>query len=374
MVRDMTAPEVASVYDRARRLARETGRSVELFRTLWGSWLASLSSGDMRSATALKDELLVLAREQQSEELLLQAHHSGWTTALLRGDLRAGLSSIETGLPLYRRDAHGHHALLYGGHDPGACGHAFAGMILALRGRLDRARLEAVEAISLARSVAHHGSLGHAYQFASEIHYLRRDVMALDEIVREMLPFAAEHGSAVAVAHAKMVHGWVLIAGGHVTEGIAALRVGLAAFRRTGSKMFGAYKLSRAADGLLLADEIDEALSVLTEATALAAETGEHWSDAMLDWLLATAVLRRSSGPGDAGLAEVHFRRAIAASHESGAILIELRAVTSLARLMGEQGQRAEARELLAPIYGRLTEGFDTADLKQAGALLDELT
>jgi predicted ATPase len=272
----MTAPEVASVYDRARRLARETGRSVELFQTLWGSSIASLSSGDMRSATALKDELLVLAREQQSEELLLQAHHIGWTIALLQGDLRAGLNSIEAGLPLYRRDAHGHHALLYGGHDPGACGHAFAGMILALGGRLDRARSEAMEAISLARSLAHHGSLGHAYQFACETHYLRRDAAALDEIVREMLPFAAEHGSAVAVAHARMVHGWVLIAGGHVAEGLAALRDGLSAFRRTGSKMFGAFRLSRAADGLLLAGEIDEALSVLAEAAALAAETGDR--------------------------------------------------------------------------------------------------
>ena len=368
-----SAPEVLAVYDRARRLATETGRSVELFRALWGSWLASFSAGDMASAAALNDELRSLAGQHGGDELVLQAHHASWTTALLQGDLRAARRSIEAGLPLYRHDAHGHHALLYGGHDPGVCGHGVGGMILAFMGQLDRARSEAIAAISLARSLSHQGSLGHAYQFGCEAHYLRRDAAALGDIASEMLPAAAEHGSALAVANARIVHGWVLIADGRLAEGVGSVRDGLSGWRRTGSKFFAPYRLSRVADALVLAGEIDEALAILQEAAALAAETGEHWSDIVIDWLLGTALLRRAGIAADRLRAEEHLRQAIAAANETGALLIELRAATGLARAWEEQGRRAEARELLAPIYGCFTEGFDTPDLKNAKTLLGAL-
>jgi predicted ATPase len=112
----------------------------------------------------------------------------------------------------------------------------------------------------------------------------------------------------------------------------------------------------------------------LAEAVAIAEQTGEHWSDAELDRLAGTAKLRKSTPFFDPQKAEQHLRRAVDGARENGTRGFELRAATSLARLWGEQGRRGEARELLAPVYGWFTEGFDTADLKEAKALLDELS
>jgi predicted ATPase len=368
------APEVIGVYARARRLAQEAGRSLELFQALWGSWLASFSGGDSRSAAALADQLFALARQQTSEELMLQSHHAAWTTALyLQGDLRAVQRSVESGIQLYRREAYQHHALVYGGHDPAVCGHGIGGLVSALLGHLERALFEANEALALGHNVSHHGSLAHAYWLASEVHYLRRDAAAASEIASEMLPFVAVHGSAVALANAMLFQGWGLVASGRIDEGLAQLRDGLSRWRRTGSKINGPFRLLRAADGLLLADETDEALALLAEAAALAEETGEHWSDAEVDRLSGIAKLRRSVGASDLAQAEQHLRRAVAVAERQSAKLLQLRSATSLARLWRDQGKPAEARDLLAPICGWFTEGFDTLDLKEAKALLDEL-
>jgi predicted ATPase len=131
--------------------------------------------------------------------------------------------------------------------------------------------------------------------------------------------------------------------------------------------------LSRVADGLLLAGATEEALALLAEAGALARETGEHWSDAEIDRLIGIATLRRSAEADVVEQAEYCFRRAIAAARERGARLFELRAATSLARHLAGQGRRPEASELLGRIYSWFAEGFDTADLKEARALLGEL-
>jgi class 3 adenylate cyclase/predicted ATPase len=367
------APEVARVYARSRQLAQETGRSVELFQALWGSWQGGLSAGHLGNASALIDELFVLAREQGSEELVLQAHHASWTTSFVKGDLQAALHSIEAGVPLYRRDAYQHHALLYGGHDPGVCGHSLAGMIGALCGKLDRALFDANEAVTLARGLSHRGSLAHAYWLACEAHYLRRDAVAVCGLAAEMLSLAADVGGPLTIMNATIFRGWALVASGRGDEGIVDLRKGLSDWRRIGSKYHGPYRLARVADGLLLTGDIYGTLELLAEAVAVAEQTGEHWSDAELDRLAGTAKLRKSTPFFDPQKAEQHLRRAVDGARENGIRLIELRAATSLARLWGEHGKRAEARELLTPVYGWFTEGFGTPDLKEARALLNEL-
>jgi predicted ATPase len=368
------APEVACVYARARELAEEGGRTARLFQALWGSWLASFSAGDLRTAGGLVDQLFALARDQHNPELMLQAHHAAWTTAaLLQGDLRAAQRSLESGMPHYRSQGYEHHTLLYGGHDAGVCGHALGAMILALLGRPDRALAEARQAFRLARNLAHHGSLAHAYQFASEAYYLRRDALGLCEIAAEMLPFATDHGSDLAVANANMFQGWGLVATGHVEDGLDYLREGLAGWRQTGSKLHGPYRMARVADGLLLAGEAADALAVLDEAGALARDIGERWSDPEIDRLSGIALLRQASRIAELDRAETHLRRAVAGARGRGMRLVELRAATSLAQLWAEQGRRGQARQLLVPIYAGFGEGFDTADLKEARALLSEL-
>jgi class 3 adenylate cyclase/predicted ATPase len=367
------APEIASVYSRARQLAQQTGRSVELFQALWGSWMHRMSAGDLQGGAPLVDQLLALAQHQSADELVLQAHHAAWTSAFARGDLQAALRSLDTGLPIYRRDAHGRHALVYGGHDPGVCGHGMKGMILALLGHLDHALLEADNALSLGRSLSHHGSLLHAYWLACEVHYLRRDTAALSSLADEMLPFVTNHGSPLSVANAMIFQGWGLIADGDLEDGASRLRDGLIGWRRSGSIYMGPFRLARVADGLLLAGKSDEAQEVLAEAVAIAQKTGEQWSAPELERLSGIALSRPSDALFDPEQGEQHLRRAVVMASESRLRLTELRAATGLARLWRDGGRRAEAHDLLAPVHGWFTEGFNTPNLKEAKALLEEL-
>jgi predicted ATPase len=225
----------------------------------------------------------------------------------------------------------------------------------------------------LARALSHHGSIAHAYWLNCEVLYLRRDASALCNLTSEVLPFLVEHGSVLAIANARVFRGWGLIAAGSVEQGTDFLREGLSFWRRTGSKFQGPYRLARVADGLLRAGKTEEALELLAEAAALARETGEHWSDAELDRLSGIARLRQASPLFDPERAGQCLRRAVNDAHQREIRLTELQAATSLARLWRDQGRSADAHDLLAPIYIWFTEGFDTPDLIEARALLDEL-
>ena len=343
------APEIATVYTRARQLAQQTGRMVELFQALWGYWINRLASGDMQGATALVDQLFELAQNQAGDELMLQAHHAAWATAWLKGDLHAALRSLEAGVPIYRSDTHARQALVYGGHDPRVCGHGTKGQILALLGHLDQALLEANKALSLGRNLSHHGSLAHAYWLACEVHYLRRDAATLCKLADEMLAFVTNHGSPLSVANAMILQGWALIADGNLENGASRLRDGLTRWRRSGSIVYAPYRLSRVADGLLLADKADEAKELLAEAAAIVRETGEQWSAAEVERLTGLALSRPSGGLFDPKQGEEHLRRAVVMANQRGFRLTELRAATSLARLWRDCGRRTQAYDLLRP-------------------------
>ena len=366
------SPEVVSTYARARALARKTGQAAELFPALWGSWLVAFSIGDLGSAGALVKELHTLAHDADDNEFVFQAHHAGWPTLLAQGDLAGAQRSLEAGIPLYRRDAYRRHAVTYGGHDPGVCGHGLAGMTYAIMGHLDRARSEADSALILAKDLAHRPSLSHAYWLANETSYLRRDTSSVGALAAEMLAFVKEHGTALAVANATVFRAWALIAGGNRDEGVAALRDGVSRWQGTGSRFNAPYRVVRMADAMLLAGEAEEALRLVNEGFRLSAETGEHWSDAELERLAGEAHRLLDTKAGGA-VSEAYFLRALAAARAIGARLFELRAATALARLWHSQNNTAAARDLLVPAYNWFTEGFDTTDVKEAKEVIDRL-
>src|SRR5207248_3136924 len=150
------------------------------------------------------------------------------------------------------------------------------------------------------------------------------------DIAAEMVPFAVEHGSPLAIANGMIFRGWGLIASGRHGEGLHDLRDGLIRWRQTGSKFNGPYRLARVADGLLLGGAFGEALAVLADADTLARETGEVWSDPKIDRLLGIATLQDSGGAADGADGIRYFHRAIEGAREAGLRLIELRAATSL--------------------------------------------
>ena len=163
---------------------------------------------------------------------------------------------------------------------------------------------------------------------------------------------------------------WVTIKNGDVAEGISLLRSGSAAVRATGAEMWMPHYIALLAEACEITGQIEEALTLLDDALQIAERTGERWFAAELNRHKGQLLLRQ----GHSEAAEELYRKALSIAEEQEAKLWELRAAVSLARLRRDQGRHAEARDLLAPVYGWFTEGFDTPDLKEAKALLGQLT
>ena len=197
----------------------------------------------------------------------------------------------------------------------------------------------------------------------------RRDNSALDELAEELVAVAAEQDFAQFRASGTLCRGWVKVKNGDVAEGISLLRSGSAAYTATGSVIWMPQNVSQLAWAYEIAGQIEEAVAQLDDALQIVEKTGERWLQAELHRHKGQLLLRQ----GHTETAEALYRKALSIAREQEAKLWELRAVMSLARLQRDQGRRAEARDLLAPVYGWFTEGFDTADLKEAKRLLDEL-
>ena len=193
---------------------------------------------------------------------------------------------------------------------------------------------------------------------------------ALDEWAGELATMADEQGFLLWRAAGIIFRGWVRVNTGDVAEGKSLLNRGLAAYRATGARAWVPYQIDLLARAYEIAGQIEEAVYLLDDALQIIVRTGERWLEAELYRHKGQLLLRQ----GHSEAAEELYRKALSIAEEQEAKLWELRAAASLARLRGNQGRRAEARDFLAPIYGWFTEGFDTADLKEAKALLDELT
>ena len=360
-----TAPEIGRVYARARELARHAQRVADLFPTVWGAWLIAFSGGDLVTAGRLLDELFGMANASGDSALTLQAHHAAWPIFMVTGALATARQHIADGLALYRRDMHGEQALQYGGHDPGVCGYASDALIAVAMGYPDQAVRQMQKGLGLARDLDHPPTLAQALWFAAELHQIRREPQKVQDFVSVVLPLLANHGSAVGVANATMLRGWARVMQGHIEEGLAVMREGLAAWRATGSKFHVPYRLARAAEAHLVAGEIEDGLRLIGEATE---QSGDRWFVPELHRLKGELLLEA----GRRDEVEACLNQALKAAREQGARLLELRTAMSLSRVLQAQGRRSEAQDLLASICTWFTEGLDTADLQEAKVLLDQ--
>jgi predicted ATPase len=186
--------------------------------------------------------------------------------------------------------------------------------------------------------------------------------------VDQLVAVTTEQGFAQWRSNAAIFRGWVTVKNGDLTEGMSLLRNGSSALRATRTEAGTPHNIALLAQACEIAGEIEEALTLLDDALQIVERTGER---------LFAAELYRHKGQllqqGHPEAADELYRKALDIAAEQGAKLWELRAAVSLARLRRDQGRQAEARDLLMPVYGWFTEGFDTTDLKEANALLDEL-
>ena len=316
--------------------------------------------------------MLALAERQSDPALLLQAHHANWTTQSVYGELASCRKHTEQGIALYNIDLHRHHAFIYGGHDPGVCGRIHAAMSLWSLGYADQALQNAHGAIALAEELSHPFSRVIALVFSVFVHQFRREASSAYERAEETIALSAEQGNAQHLAVGTILRGWAVASQGQLKEGLREMRRGLDDFRATGAEMRRSFYLALLAEAHGKAGQADEGLSALAEALDIVERTGERRWEPEVYRLKGELLLSRSAK--DRSEAETCFNQAIEVARGQQARSLELRAATSLARLWQGRDKISQARELLAPVYDWFTEGFDTADLKDAKALLDELT
>jgi predicted ATPase/class 3 adenylate cyclase len=363
------APELGKAYTRARELCQQLGETPQLFPVLAGLRFFYTVHGEIQTSRELAEQMLRLAQSAEDHGLLLEAHYALAIPLNLLGELLPALEHCEQTIALYDPRAHRSQAFLYG-MDAGVTSRSLAAMVLWELGYPDRALERGREALGLAREVAHPFSLAYALVFACIIHLQRGEMQAVLESAEAVIALSREQGFSFWLAEGILLRGQVLTAPGDEESGIAQILEGIAGWRATGAQSYGSAFLGSLAEAYLKTGQTEKGTKVLTEALTLAENTGEHYQEAWL-YQLKGELLRTQGSDVEA---EQSFRTAIRIAQSQSAKSYELIAATGLARMLAKQGRRDEARTMLADIYGWFTEGFDTRDLKDAKALLDELS
>ncbi|MFQ5972818.1 MAG: adenylate/guanylate cyclase domain-containing protein [Alphaproteobacteria bacterium] len=369
-IKGVTASVVGQTYDRARDLAEETGDAARLFTALWGLWKFERSLSNLVRARDLAQELVRLGQNRNDDDQLLQGHHAQWTTQLFLGDLISALEHCEQGIALYRPE-HRRQADLFGGHAPYGCALAVSGMALWALGSPDQGLERLLRGLDFARKLDHVGSMANAFYVLSQVLLLRGEQRQLAEVTEEYSMLAEEHELEDDLAVARFVKGWLVARQGEEADGIALMREALAIRREMGRHTEETWFVAQLIDTLGRSDAVEEALELVGRAFADIDATEMRYWESELYRFKGELLLKRATAHVEA--AEGCLENALGAARHRQARSLELRAATSLARLWEGQRRLNDARNLLAPIYGWFSEGFDTADLKEARVLLDEL-
>jgi class 3 adenylate cyclase/predicted ATPase len=369
------APEVEKAYTRARELCQQVGETPLLFRVLFGLWAFYIVRAEHNTAYSLGAQLLNLAERQQNTTLLIEAHWALGACSFALGEATSARTHLERSIALYDPHEHRTLAFLYG-YDPGMSCQTIGAWVLWSLGYPDQALRMSQRSITLAEKLSHPFSLAYALGHAARLHQFRREEHAILQRTEAAIALSTEQGFPFFLTQGVIFHGVVLAEQRSGLEGIAQIQRGIAAFRATGAELYQPYFLALLAEAEGKADQVEEALAVLAEALAVVCKTGEGFYEAELYRLKGELTLRsqvqRLKGNVEAE-AERCFWQAIKVARKQSGKSLELRATTSLARLLERQGRRDEARTILADIYGWFTEGFDTTDLKDAKVLLEEL-
>jgi len=359
------ALEVEHTYTRARELCQQVGETPHLFRVLRGLWLSCNARAANQTARELGEQCLRWAQHVQDPALLLEAHRPLGITLFCLGEVASARAHLEQGIALYDPQQHRSHASLYG-IDPGMACCAYAAWTLWLLGYAGQALQRSQEAILLAQE--HLLSLAQALSWTAWLHQLRREPHAAKERAEKAMALCSEQRFPYFLAWATVMQGWALAAQGQGEAGMAQMRQGLAAHRATGAESHRPFFLALLAEACGRAGQVEEGLSVLTEALAAVDTTGERVYEAELYRLKGELLQKQATAMG---AAEECFRHAVSVARQQSAKSLELRAVMSLSHILKAKGKTAEARQMLTEIYAWFTEGFDTADLQEAKALLE---
>jgi DNA-binding winged helix-turn-helix (wHTH) protein/predicted ATPase len=365
------ALEVEQTYARARLLCAQVSDAPQVFSILRGLCVFYRNRGALRTARELGDQLVRLAQCDATLIHGLEAHmHLGLTCAFM-GEHGAARMHLEQGSALTAPRVHP--GRTRGGHIivPEVGCLVYAAPTLWCLGYPAQALERSQAALALATTLAHQHSLATARNFTIVLHYFRRDATAVQAEADALLTLAAAQAFPLWQGIGTCWRGWALAMQGEGKVGLAQLRQGLAAVVATGQELSHPFGLMLLAEVVGDMDQVEEGLGWLAEVLTGLAATGR--GDVLVEaYRLQGTLLLRQGAPYGAQ-AEACFQQALTVARQQQAKSWELRAAMSLSRLWQQQGKRAEAYALLAPLYGWFTEGFETADLQDAKVLLDEL-
>ena len=376
------APEVERAYHRALALCEQTGEQKQIFTALRGLALHYTMRLEHQTARRMADQLLGIAQQAQDPDLLIEAHRMQGGSRLWIGEFLNAHAHLESGMALYDPQKHRTHAFRYG-QDPGVACRLLAFQVLWILGYPDQALKRAQEAFTLAQEFSHVNTRGYGLACLPQIHLFRGEWHAAQARAEVSVTFATEMGLPYFFAQQSIILGSALAAQGHNKDGIEKMRQGLAAQRATGGQGLQQLWLALQVEAYIVARQFAEGWTALEEALAIRPKYGERYWETEL-YRLQGALLLAQDDHNPKGQnnrrrvaieakAEEFFQQAINTARELNAKSFELRSVTSLARLWQRQGKTVEAHRMLSEVYNWFTEGFDTKDLREAKALLEEL-
>src|SRR5262247_278332 len=367
------APEVATAYRRAHALWEQVGETPQHCWVLYGLCAWHAMRAEWQTARALMERVLALAESVHHPTLRMHAHLGLGGICYWLGAFAAVRAHVDQGLAFYDPQTHSP-AVSDAVHDPEVVGRCVAAGALWHLGYPEQARQHLETALTRAQELAHPFTLAQVLYWATMFALVRREVQVAREQADALITLATAQGFPFALAGGLLCRGLVLTEQGRPEEGMQQIRQGLAAHQAIGAAAGQPYALAFLARAYGHEGQGDKGQQMLDEALAHVHRTGERCYEAELYRLKGELLLQAGQSPTTLVDVEERFRQAVAVARRQQAKALELRAATSLGRLWQQQGKRAEARQMLAEVYGWFTEGLDTADLREAKALLDALT
>ena len=375
-VKGYAAPETKAATERARLLieqAEASGEPLEdpllLFSVLYGVWVGSYVAFSGHALREVAAPFLRLAEAQKATVPLMVGHRVMGISLLATGDIAQSRAHFDRAIALYDPITHRPLATRFG-HDNRVAALSYRSWALWYLGHPEAALVDTEHALKDALEVGQAPTSLYALFHASWPNVHCGNFTAANELLDQLIALADEKGSLFWRAFGTMVRGCIL-ARTKASDAVQVITSGLNAFHSTGSTLLAPLHLSYLGAAYSDLGQFDEALRCFSEAMTMMETTNERWCEPEINRMAGEIALK--SAKPDATKAQAYFKRALAVARQQQAKSWELRAAMSMARLLREQGNRDEARDLLAPVYNWFTEGFGTLDLKEAKALLAEL-
>ena len=341
-----------------------------LFSVLYGFWVASLVAFNGDAVRELATQFLALAEKRGARGMRMIGHRLRGMSLLSTGAIAEGRMHFDQAMALYDPAEHLPLATRFG-QEVRVAIFSFRSIALWVLGYPNAALEDAKHALDNAREIGQVATLMYALTNTSPVLVACGSYLLANAQLDELIALADEKGASYWKAIGMLLRGNLYALTGNASGAVQIITTGITAFRATGAKFWMPLHLPHLARAYVELDQFNDAWRCIGEAMTAVETTKERWCEAEAH-RIAGEIARKSPVP-DAAKAEEHFERALTVARAQQAKSWELRAAMSLARLWRDQSKVQQARELLAPVYGWFTEGFDTVDLKEAKGLLEEL-